>query len=132
MTPVGSLQHWLRLTLIPGIGGETQRKLLAAFGLPEAVFSAGYNALRGVLGDKAVGLLLDADTEASVAAAVEWSQAVSYTHLDVYKRQRPECRTGPVSSPASICMMHTPVSPSPARIARWMGAAPRQRGSSEA
>ena len=74
MTPVGSLQHWLRLTLIPGIGGETQRKLLAAFGLPEAVFSAGYNALRGVLGDKAVGLLLDADTEASVAAAVEWSQ----------------------------------------------------------
>jgi DNA processing protein len=26
---------WLRLTLIPGIGGETQRKLLTAFGLPD-------------------------------------------------------------------------------------------------
>ena len=37
--------------------------------------------------------------------------------------------TGPVSSPASICMMQTPVSASPARIARWIGAAPRQRGS---
>lgn len=33
-----SLKHWLRLTLIPGIGGHTQRKLLAAFGLPDAVF----------------------------------------------------------------------------------------------
>lgn len=38
MTDGESLTYWLRLTLIPGIGGETQRKLLAAFGLPEAVF----------------------------------------------------------------------------------------------
>jgi hypothetical protein len=38
----------------------------------------------------------------------------------------------PVSNPSSICMMVTPVSVSPARIARWMGAAPRQRGSREA
>jgi len=35
------LAAWLRLTLIPGLGGETQRKLLAAFGLPEAIFAAG-------------------------------------------------------------------------------------------
>ena len=39
---------------------------------------------------------------------------------------------GPVSSPSSIRMMVTPVTSSPARIARWIGAAPRQRGSSEA
>ena len=37
----------------------------------------------------------------------------------------------PVSRPASICMMVMPVSASPARIG-WIGAAPRQRGSSEA
>ncbi len=36
---------------------------------------------------------------------------------------------GPVSSPASICMMVTPVSASPASTAAWIGAAPRQRGS---
>ena len=29
------LAAWLRLTLTPGIGGEAQRKLLAAFGLPD-------------------------------------------------------------------------------------------------
>ena len=38
----------------------------------------------------------------------------------------------PVSTPWPIRMMETPVSASPARIARWMGAAPRQRGRSEA
>ena len=38
----------------------------------------------------------------------------------------------PVSRPASICMMVIPVSLPPARIARWMGAAPRQRGNNEA
>lgn len=74
MTDRESLAHWLRLTLIPGIGGETQRKLLSAFGLPEAVFSAGYASLRGVVGDKAVGLLLDTDNEASVRNALEWAE----------------------------------------------------------
>ena len=47
------LAAWLRLTLTPGIGGETQRKLLAAFGLPEAVFAAGRLAVRAVVGARA-------------------------------------------------------------------------------
>ena len=37
----------------------------------------------------------------------------------------------PVSSPASICMMVMPVCASPASTARWIGAAPRQRGNNE-
>ncbi|HNI72602.1 MAG TPA: DNA-protecting protein DprA, partial [Accumulibacter sp.] len=41
MAPTASLAGWLRLTLIPGIGGERQRKLLGAFGLPETIFAAG-------------------------------------------------------------------------------------------
>ena len=40
--------------------------------------------------------------------------------------------TGPVSRPSSILITMTPVSASPAMMARWIGAAPRQRGSSEA
>jgi len=70
-----SLAAWLRLTLIPGIGGQTQRKLLAAFGLPETVFAAGRSALRGVIGEQTVNLLLDTDNQAAVAAALEWSGA---------------------------------------------------------
>jgi DNA processing protein len=33
------LAAWLRLTLTPGVGNATARKLLAAFGLPQAVFA---------------------------------------------------------------------------------------------
>ena len=32
------LSAWLRLSLTPGVGNETARKLLAAFGLPPAIF----------------------------------------------------------------------------------------------
>ena len=39
---------------------------------------------------------------------------------------------GPVSSPSSIRITVIPLSASPAMIARLIGAAPRQRGSSEA
>ncbi|MBK8525243.1 MAG: DNA-protecting protein DprA [Betaproteobacteria bacterium] len=65
---------WLRLTLIPGIGGETQRKLLAAFGLPENIFSASRSSLRGVIGDKATDRLLETDNRATVEAAQHWAE----------------------------------------------------------
>lgn len=68
------LYSWLRLTLIAGLGGETQRKLLSAFGLPESVFSASRSSLRGVIGDKATSLLLDTDNAALVESALAWAQ----------------------------------------------------------
>lgn len=66
------LAAWLRLTLIPGIGGESQRKLLAAFGLPEAVFAAGRLATRSVISDRA-DLLFDFDSAAEVDRNIEWA-----------------------------------------------------------
>ena len=39
--------------------------------------------------------------------------------------------TSPVSRPASICMMDTPVSASPFSTAHWTGALPRYLGSRE-
>jgi DNA processing protein len=66
------LAAWLRLTLIPGLGGETQRKLLAAFGLPEAIFSAGLSAVRSVVGNKA-DLLFDFDPSEMVDRSISWA-----------------------------------------------------------
>ncbi len=40
------LGSWLRLEQTAGVGGETARKLLAAFGLPENIFSAGFSTLQ--------------------------------------------------------------------------------------
>lgn len=67
------LAAWLRLTLIPGIGGETQRKLLAAFGLPEAVFAAGRLSARAIIGNRA-DLLFDHDATPAIEQALEWAR----------------------------------------------------------
>ncbi len=72
MSEHDGLAAWLRLTLIPGLGGETQRKLLAAFGLPEAIFAAGPVATRAVAGSRA-DLLFDTDNAKGVASALEWA-----------------------------------------------------------
>ena len=42
------LSGWLRLALTPGVGDGTARRLLAAFGLPDAVFSQSHAALAQV------------------------------------------------------------------------------------
>ncbi|MDR0736541.1 MAG: DNA-processing protein DprA [Zoogloeaceae bacterium] len=74
-TDAEGLSDWLRLTLIPGIGGESQRKLLAAFGLPHHVFAAGHLAQRQVIASKA-DLLTKAHSAAQdekIAAALAWA-----------------------------------------------------------
>ena len=43
------LEAWLRLTLTPGVGNDTARRLLAAFGLPQHVFAQSPAALRQLL-----------------------------------------------------------------------------------
>ena len=74
------LAAWLRLTLIPGIGGETQRKLLAAFGLPEAVFAAGRLAARAVVGSRA-DLLFDFDPSEAVDRSLAWASQPGHSIL---------------------------------------------------
>jgi len=67
-----SLAAWLRLTLIPGLGGESQRKLLAAFGLPEAVFAADPMVVRQLIGERGCTLLFETDNRAKVDEALVW------------------------------------------------------------
>ena len=43
------LAGWLRLALTPGVGNATARRLLAAFGLPQAVFDQPVSALKQFL-----------------------------------------------------------------------------------
>ncbi len=71
------LQAWLRLTLSPGVGNETSRKLLAAFGSAQAVFDQSAATLRQLGSDKLVSAL---QTEPPALAAQlqttrDWLQA---------------------------------------------------------
>ena len=83
------LAGWLRLTLIPGIGGESQRKLLAAFGLPEAIFAAGRLATRAVIGDRA-DLLFDFDPAEAVDRSIEWASQPGQTILTLADETYPQ------------------------------------------
>jgi len=68
------LAGWLRLTLTPGVGLHSQRKLLTAFGLPGEVFAAGHAAWRDVVGGPtAERLLAGVPDPAAIEAAIAWS-----------------------------------------------------------
>src|SRR5512135_2232427 len=69
---------WLRLILTPGLGPRTARRLLAAFGLPDAVFSAGLPALLQVVPEPLARELAQApgtDIHAAVDATEHWLAA---------------------------------------------------------
>jgi DNA processing protein len=68
------LRSWLRLTLVPGVGNGTARKLLAAFGLPEAIFQQSTTALQQCVSPaqaRAV-LSLPEGLDALLQATLDW------------------------------------------------------------
>jgi DNA processing protein len=73
--PDAELGAWLRLTLVPGLGGQGLRKLLGDFGLPSQVLSAGRAALTRSVGDALAQRILADDGAAAVGAALRWAEA---------------------------------------------------------
>jgi DNA processing protein len=67
------LAAWLRLTLAPGIGGETQRKLLSVFGPPDQVFSASVATLARTIPLKQAEQLFSHDFQEKIDAALAWA-----------------------------------------------------------
>ena len=77
------LQAWLRLTLTPGIGNTTARKLLASFGSAEAIFGQSSATLQALGSDKLARVLR---TEPPALAAqlrttLDWLQGGDDRHI---------------------------------------------------
>lgn len=68
---------WLRLALTPGVGNDTARRLLAAFGLPQAVFAQGRAAWRQLVTEAQAAALADepAALPALARATLDWLAA---------------------------------------------------------
>ncbi|MDP2419043.1 MAG: DNA-processing protein DprA [Hydrogenophaga sp.] len=77
------LASWLRLLLTPGVGNGSARKLLATFGLPEAVFRQSPPALRAVVGPKPAQALLTPPEglDAAVERLQTWLTEASNRHV---------------------------------------------------
>ncbi|MEO8407554.1 MAG: DNA-processing protein DprA [Oxalobacteraceae bacterium] len=72
------LALWIRLEQTPGVGPETARKLLAAFGLPENIFSSSFSALQKVVSQRVAHALLAPPSDATQALldkTLAWSAA---------------------------------------------------------
>ena len=85
-----SLLSWLRLTLIPGVGGETQRKLLRALGSPEAIFSSSWSNVREIIGDRATRLLLETNNNDLVKKSYEWAQCADQYIVTLADQEYPQ------------------------------------------
>ena len=66
------LAAWLRLSLTQGLGGESFRKLLSAFGGPEQVLDASRAALTRVVPGKIADAILDGDLFGDPARVETW------------------------------------------------------------
>jgi DNA processing protein len=71
------LAAWLRLIETPGVGRESARRLLAAFGSPEAAIGASTAARREVVGSAQASALATepASFEALLQATLDWLEA---------------------------------------------------------
>ncbi len=76
MLPSDELACWLRLAQTTGVGPETARRLLGAFGLPQNIFSAPLPELKKVVSERiAHALAAPPATEESerILRTIEWS-----------------------------------------------------------
>jgi DNA processing protein len=96
------LRSWLRLTLVPGVGGETRRLLLKSFGLPDAIFTAGISALRSTVGDALAAQLLTHDCGTQVDTALEWASQDNNRILTLADADYPQALLATVDPPVLI------------------------------
>ena len=92
---------WLRLTLTAGVGNETSRKLLAAFGSPEAVFRQPLAALGHVVSRAQATALKQVPPELAKLLVVtcKWLESADKHHLVVL---------GDANYPASLLNIEDP------------------------
>jgi DNA processing protein len=99
------LSGWLRLTLTPGVGNESIRKLLAAFGLPDAVLRQSSTALRQVVRPAQAHALHTEPPELAdlLALTWEWLQPTTQGHA-----QRRIVVLGDPAYPSSLLTIEDP------------------------
>ncbi len=67
------LAAWIRLTLVPGLGDQTLRRLLGALGLPSQVIASGMTAVAAAVGLPLAQRVFAETNDAAVARALEWA-----------------------------------------------------------
>jgi len=98
------LAAWIKLSLVPGLGGQSLRRLLAAFGMPRQVLAAGRTALARIVPVELAGRIVSDSDSTAVDAALEWAAREGHGVVtladDDYPRQLLE-----ISDPPALLYM---------------------------
>jgi DNA processing protein len=84
------LAAWIKLSLVPGLGGQSLRRLLAAFGLPQQVLAAGRSVLARIASAEIAARILSDTDSPAVDAALEWAAAEGHTVLTLADSDYPQ------------------------------------------
>ncbi len=63
---------WIALSLIPGVGNETFRRLLTVFGEPEKIYAAGFASLSRVVKPTIARLICDGPDRGAIEPTLDW------------------------------------------------------------
>lgn len=66
------LEQWLRLSLLPGLGDDSFRRLLLAFGSPERILAANHAELGKVVRPQLASAICDGGEMAGLSAVADW------------------------------------------------------------
>ena len=102
------LSVWLRLTLTLGVGNETARKLLAAFGLPENIFRQSAAALLQVVSPTQAGAIKATPPELDKLLEATWNWLQGRPENDPKAPHRRIVTLGDAHYPASLLALHDP------------------------
>jgi DNA processing protein len=84
------LAAWIKLSLVPGLGGQSLRRLLTAFGLPQQVLAAGRGALARIVSAEIAGRILSDLDSPAVDAALKWAAADGHAVLTLADGDYPQ------------------------------------------
>ncbi|ARO87018.1 DNA processing protein DprA [Nitrosospira lacus] len=70
--PIEDIESWLALGLIDGLGDESIRRLLVAFGSPAGIFSAKAAALAGLVKKKVADSIVQGVAREKIAVTLKW------------------------------------------------------------
>ena len=65
-------RNWIALSLISGVGGETYRRLLSAFGNPEQIYATPICQLQEVVDSKIASAIAEGVDETKLAPSIAW------------------------------------------------------------
>jgi len=96
------LAAWLKLSLVQGLGGQSLRRLLAAFGLPQQVLAAGRGALERIVSAEIAGRIRSDLDAPAVDAAMEWAAEDGHAVLTLADSDYPQALLATPDPPALL------------------------------